>query len=123
MSNTRSMTTRPNGTAPLDAGTYKLGAKGGRMAAAWQHVWDRLDRTEYKGALELAQDAAAAYDLKPVSVSEMLCRMRAAGVLEQEMIKAPTTYSRAGKHGVPMPFTAMRPRVHYRIAENVHAAR
>jgi hypothetical protein len=87
-------TTRPNGTAPLDAGTYKLGAKGGRMASAWQHVWDRLDRTEYRGALELAQAAAQAYDLKSVSVSEMLCRMRAAGVIEQKMIKAPTTYNR-----------------------------
>jgi hypothetical protein len=116
MSNTRSMvvsTKRPNGDAPLDAGTYKLGAKGGRMAQAWQYVWDHLSRTEWTDGMKISHKAADAHDLKPVSISEMLCRMRAAGVIEQEMIPAPTDYNRKGVH-----FTANRKRVHYRIVSD-----
>lgn len=105
--------TRPNGLAPVTSGNYKLGAKGGRMAEAWQHVWDQLSRTDWAGGLELAYDAAAKFDLKPVSVSEMLCRMRASGVIEQKLITKPTEYVRRGK-----PFTAKRARVHYRIASD-----
>lgn len=105
--------THPNGIAPVSSGQYKLGAKGGRMAKAWQYIWDRLDRTEWKGSLELAGEAAVEFGLKPVSVSEMLCRMRASGVIEQTMIATPTEYVRRGK-----PFTANRPRVHYRIASD-----
>ena len=104
---------RPNGVAPVESGNYKLGAKGGRMAGAWQFIWDRLSHTEWKGSLELSRDAAAMFDLKPVSVSEMLCRMRSSGVLEQAMIEKPTEYVRYGK-----PFTASRRRVHYRIASD-----
>lgn len=89
-----STTERPNGIAPVNAGTYRLGAKGGRMARAWQYIWDRLDRNDFKGSLELSREAAEKFDLKPVSVSEMLCRMRAGNVLEQKMIAAPTDYVR-----------------------------
>lgn len=114
MMHTKSMdTTHPNGIAPVNAGTYKLGAKGGRMAQAWQFIWDQLNTSDYKGGLELATEAAAKFNLKKVSVSEMLCRMRAAGVIEQKITDAPTTYIRQNKE-----YTALRPRVHYRIVPN-----
>jgi hypothetical protein len=105
-------TTHPNGIAPTASGNYRLGAKGGRMAQAWQHIWNQLSRTEWKGSLELAQDAAREFNLKPITVSEMLCRMRASGVIEQEMIPVKTQYVRKGK-----PYESLRPRVHYRIAK------
>jgi len=119
MSNTGSMqtTTQPNGAAPTkvllaDGRDITLGGKGGRLALAWQHVWDRLDRTEWKSARDLAESAAEEYDLKRISVTEMLCRMATSGVLEQKMIPLPTTYHRGGKDIV-----MQRPRVHYRIAD------
>jgi hypothetical protein len=105
------ITTRPNGIAPIDVGAYRIGGKGGRMAQAWQSVWDKLDKHTWHDGMQLANEAAAAHDLKPVSVREFLCRMRAAGVIEQKMIEAPTVYVRKG-----VEFTASRPRVHYRIA-------
>lgn len=118
MSNTRFMTTHPNGIAPIrtkgpnPSGSFRMGAKGGRMAQAWQYIWDRLSAVDFKPASALAQEAAQAFDLKPVSVTEMLCRMRSTGVLEQSMIPVKTTYQR----GSGKPYTAMRPSVHYRIA-------
>lgn len=110
-------TEHPNGIAPAQSlgvnrgGTFQLGAKGGRGALAWQYVWDRLDRKEWRYGLDLATEAAEKFDLKPVSVIELLSRMRSSGALEQAMIPVPTTYVRYGK-----PFVAKRPRVHYRIA-------
>jgi hypothetical protein len=107
----------PNGLAPARSigvnkgGSFQLGAKGGRTALAWQYVWDRLDRTEWRYGLTLAEEAANEYGLKLVSVIELLSRMRASGAIEQKMIAVPTTYVRYGK-----PFTAQRKRVHYRIA-------
>jgi len=103
------VTTHPNGIAPTHAGTYTLGAKGGRMAKAWQFIWDKLG-DEFADGLRLANQAAAEFDLKPLTVSEMLCRMRRAGVIEQSMIAAPTEYIRGGKV-----YTSQRKRVHYRI--------
>lgn len=120
-------TLHPNGIAPTEAGSYRLGAKGGKMVQAWQHIWDRLDTTNWAGSLELSQDAAEKFGLKPVSVSEMLCRMRAAGVLEQSKIEATTEYLRKRARRddesdqeyeeVPLrTYVANRKRVHYRIA-------
>jgi hypothetical protein len=106
------VTTHPNGIAPTASGNYRLGAKGGRMAQAWQYIWDRLSRTDWKGSMELAQDAAEQFNLKPITVSEMLCRMRASGVIEQTRKPVETHYVRKGK-----PYTSYRPRVHYRIAK------
>jgi hypothetical protein len=102
---------RPNGIAPIPDGSYRFGAKGGRMAQAWQYVWDRLDRTHWRNGQELADQAAEAFDVKRASVAEMLSRMRGAGVLEQELIPVDTTYRRGGGS-----YVANRPRVHYRIA-------
>jgi hypothetical protein len=107
--------TYTNGEAPTNLGTYRLGAKGGRMAQAWQQAWDQLSRTEWTDGLELARTVAEANGLKPISVTEMFCRMRAAGALEQEMLPASTTYLRGGKE-----YTAQRKRVHYRIAADVN---
>lgn len=87
--------THPNGIAPTESGNYRLGAKGGRMAKAWQYIWDQFDGSNFKDGMQLANDAAAMFDLKPISVSGMLCRMAAAGALEQEMIPAATHYLRA----------------------------
>jgi len=119
MSNTVSMQTitRPNGDAPTqvllaDGRDIKLGGKGGRLALAWQHVWDRLDREDWKSARDLAESAAEQYDLKRTSVTEMLCRMAVSGVLEQKMIPLPTVYHRGGQDIV-----MNRKRVHYRIAD------
>ena len=109
--------TRPNGDAPTTSpganrgGTFRLGAKGGKGADAWQYVWDRLDRTDWKRGDLLAQEAAQEFGLKLTSVVELLSRMRAQGNLDQKMIPIETTYLRYGK-----PYTANRPRVHYRIA-------
>jgi 7-cyano-7-deazaguanine synthase in queuosine biosynthesis len=116
-------TTHPNGIAPTRSvgsnkgGTFEIGAKGGRHALAWQYIWDRLDRTEWRYARELAEQAAAEYDLKVVSIIEMLSRMRAAGALEQKMLPIPTTYVQRTRT-----FTANRNRVHYRIAADVAGA-
>lgn len=118
MSNTGSMNvaTRPNGIAPTGLTLHggrkiSLGGKGGRLAQAWQHIWDQLDRKTWVSSSALAEDAAEKFGLKPVSVTEMLCRMRATGVLEQKMVILPTTYHRGGKDII-----MNRPRVHYRIA-------
>lgn len=110
--------TRPNGTAPMRSlgankgGSFRLGAKGGRSADAWQYIWDRLDRTEWRYGMDLATEAAERFNLKLVSVVEMLSRMRASGVIEQTKLPIPTTYHRGGKDIV-----MQRPRVHYRIAK------
>lgn len=107
----------PNGTAPMRSlganrgGSFRLGAKGGRGADAWQYIWDRLDRDEWRFGLDLAKEAAEKFNLKPVSVIEMLSRMRASGVIEQKKLPVPTTYHRGGEDIV-----MQRPRVHYRIA-------
>lgn len=106
----------PNGVAPTGLTLHggrkiSLGGKGGRLAQAWQHVWDQLDRKTWTSSSALAEEAAEKFDLKPVSVTEMLCRMRATGVLEQKMVILPTTYHRGGKDII-----MNRPRVHYRIA-------
>lgn len=45
-----------------------MGARGGDTARAWQYVWSRLDRQEYRDGTELAREAAAAFSLKPTSV-------------------------------------------------------
>lgn len=111
------METMPNGVAPTRAligrgdASFQLGAKGGRTAQAWQYVWDRLDREQWRYGLDLAEEAAKKFDLKLTSVTELLSRMRSSGVLEQKMLPIPTTYVRYGKK-----FVAQRKRVHYRIA-------
>lgn len=111
--------THPNGTAPNTslganrAGTFRMGAKGGRTAEAWQYVWDRLDRTEFQRGDLLATEVAEKFDLKYSSVMELLSRMRRIGFLEQVMKPVETHYGR-GKG-----FTANRMRLHYRIASGV----
>lgn len=108
----------PNGPAPTrspgqnKSGTFTLGGKGGKGALAWQHIWDQLSRTEWRNGAALAEDAAARFGLKKVSVVELLSRMRASGVIEQKMIPVETHYGR-GKG-----YVARRPRVHYRININ-----
>ncbi len=111
--------TQPNGPAPTTSpgankgGTFRMGAKGGKGAQAWQCAWDRLSRTEWTRSDLLVKELMALFDLKRTSIVELLSRMRMAGFLEQKMIPVATTYAR-GKG-----YTANRPRVHYRIAAEV----
>lgn len=108
-------TLHPNGAAPTTSpganrgGTFRMGAKGGRTAQAWQWIWDQLTTTDWTYGDDLAIRAADRYDLGKPTVVELLARMRKAGNLEQKLIPVPTVYAR-GKG-----FTANRPRVHYRI--------
>lgn len=92
---------RPNGPAP-GGESYKLGAKGGKMAQAWQYVWDRLSPTEPRDGVTLALEAGEVFDIKPASVLSHLHRMAREGVIDGEQIRV------AGSRGP-------RPRTHYRI--------
>lgn len=108
---------RPNGDAPTTSpganrgGTFRMGAKGGRTAQAWQWIWDQLSTTDWTYGDTLADRASQQFDLGKLTVVELLARMRKAGHLEQKMIPVQTFYAR-GEKG----FTAARPRAHYRIA-------
>jgi hypothetical protein len=74
---------RQNGVAPSPEG-FRLGGKGGTLARAWQYVWDRLDRAEFRQGQELAEEAGRKYALKPVSIMTLLHRMAKEGVLANE---------------------------------------
>ena len=109
--NTRAMTTvHPNGQAP-DGVRYKLGAKGGKVAQAWQYVWDRLNTTDWQDSNALADEAGKKFKILPDSVLAHLHRMRKEGFLEHEIRSVATEVTRGGRT-----FTASRKRTHYRIA-------
>lgn len=102
---------RPNGIAPSTS-RFRSGAKGGKVARAWQHVWDQLDRTEFKEAVPLAWAAADKFDLKPSSVLAHLHLMASEGILERKQDTVAVQVERpAGKF-----FTSTRNRTFYRIA-------
>lgn len=115
MSNTVAMAIRPNGTAPSSA-RYRVGAKGGDVARAWQYIWDRLDRTEYRDGTALSEEAGRIFHLKPISIQSHLHRMASEGVLETEVRPAATRVTRGGKT-----HDATRKRTHFRIAQTVTA--
>lgn len=73
--------TRTNGEAPPGT-TYRMGGKGGKGAAAWQYVWDRLSREEFRDGKTLWEEAAKQYGLQPISVRATMFRMAAEGILE-----------------------------------------
>jgi hypothetical protein len=115
MSNTRAMTvsTHPNGTAP--AGTrYKLGGKGGKVAQAWQYVWDRLT-TEWQDGKELAAEAADTFQIAEISVLAHLHRMAAEGLVDHEKRDVIVEVTRTSKAGKVSTFPAQRTRTHYRL--------
>lgn len=60
-----------------------MGGKGGKGAAAWQYVWDRLSREEFRDGKELWEAAAEEYGLKPISVRATMFRMAQEGILER----------------------------------------
>jgi len=105
------MTTRTmlNGPAPV-SGTYRLGAKGGRMMDAWQFIWDRLDRAEFQDGTVLAEKAAVRFHILPQSIISHLHRMAKEGHLETELRQVDTMVMRAGRE-----FLSKRKRTHYRI--------
>lgn len=104
------MKTRPNGIAPSTS-RYRVGAKGGKVAQAWQFVWDRLNHTDFQDGTMLAQEAAAKYEIKPASVMAHMYRLADEGILEHELRQVPTEVVRAGQT-----MQATRARRHYRIA-------
>ena len=106
---TSAMKTSPNGTAP--SGTrYRMGAKGGVVARAWQYVWDRLSTTEHRDAILLADEAAEKFGIKAASVRAHMYAMVREGVLETALREVTTTVTRYGKS-----FPAKRMRTFYRI--------
>jgi DNA-binding transcriptional regulator PaaX len=116
MSNTRAMTvsTHPNGQAPAGS-KYKLGGKGGKVALAWQHVWDRLTN-EWQDGKVLAAEAAEAHGIQEISVLAHLHRMAAEGLIDHEKRKTHVPVTRTHKtSGKVSTFTAERERTHYRL--------
>lgn len=81
-------TERPNGPAPAALAGNK-GNKGGRVAQAWQYVWDNLDREQWTGGQDIAARAAARYGLKATSVLTHIIRMAGEGHIEVDYKKAP----------------------------------
>lgn len=116
MSNTGAMEkryVRPNGVAPSSS-RYKVGAKGGDVARAWQYIWDRLDRHTFKDGQTLAAEAGRVFHLMPISIMSHLHRMAQEGILETEVKPAQTVVLRGGKE-----HDATRRRTHFRIAADV----
>lgn len=89
-------TEHPNGTAPSAVAGNK-GNKGGRVAQAWQYVWDNLSATEWTGGQEIAARAAARFDLKPTSVLTHIIRMAGENALEVRYEKLPREATRVLK--------------------------
>lgn len=107
--------TMPNGVAPA-GDRYKIGAKGGKVAQAWQYVWDRLDAVEYKDAVALADEAAKAAGVMRVSVMSHLHRMAQEGVLDTRTLYGDTTVTKGGKT-----YAARRKRMHVRLPDRTEA--
>jgi len=111
---------RPNGEAPLPK-VGNNGNKGGKVARAWQHVWDQLSHTEPREAIELAVEAGERFELAPNSVLAHMHRMAHDGFLAVSHRKVPTTVQREVelKDGTVkvVSFNASRNRTFYTIAE------
>ena len=106
MSDTRIL---PHGPAP-EGDSFRMGARHGKTAEAWQLVWDRLNATEFQDGIELARDAAAEVGIKDISV---MAHMRLAvreGYLETENRMVTVEVCKFG-HRYP----AARRRTFYRI--------
>lgn len=99
-----------NETAPMPANGTGTGGKGGRMAKAWQHVWDMLRASEPQDATVLAEAAAQATGLKAVSVISHLHRMANEGFIVGEVRTVEVPVTRKGTV-----FPAKRNRTFYRI--------
>jgi Mn-dependent DtxR family transcriptional regulator len=88
-----------------------VGAKGGKVALAWQYIWDRLNKQEYKDGAALCREAAEKFNIQPLSIQSHLHRMASEGILETEARKMKTTVTRNG-----IEHQATRARTHFRIA-------
>lgn len=106
---------RPNGDAPSGS-RYALGAKGGRVASAWQHMWDRLSRTQWMDGVDLAMETATLTGLKYNTLAVHLQRMAAEGFLEYEIRLVDVPVERVF-NGKVSKFIAPRRHAHYRIKE------
>lgn len=75
------VTTHPNGTVP-PIRKFRMGSRNGLTYQAAQWVWDRLDTTEYRDAMDLADRAGTRFQIKPASVRSYLYGLAAEGKLE-----------------------------------------
>lgn len=116
---TRQMKLRPNGYAPTRT-AYKLGAKGGFTAKAWQYAWDRLSADEWRSANEVAQEAAHAFHIKPESVRAQMYAAAKDGYLETELRPVTLTVLRKDK-GKTTEFSTTRNATFYRIKKMAEA--
>jgi hypothetical protein len=84
---------RPNGPAPTTAPgampghTFRLGARGGKVAQAWQLIWNQLDHTEYRDVRPMAEKIARELEIKPISVIALVNRMVSEGWLAADYRK------------------------------------
>jgi len=113
------METLPNGkapTPPLTEGsrTYQQGAKGGKVSTAWQWMWDNLSKTEYTEGRELAERAAARFELKQSTMLAQLSRMARARVLEVELRSLPIQVQRT-VNGKQSSYPSRQKHAFYRI--------
>lgn len=120
---TSAMKTKPNGIAPSHS-RYRMGAKNGVVAQAWQYVWDRLSTEEFRDAVELADEAARIFHIVPESVRAHMyaCAREAEGILESEVRPVPTQVTRkfTPKDGpaYSSTFTGTRKHTFYRIRKD-----
>lgn len=106
MSDTRLL---PNGPAPA-GDAFRMGARHGKTAQAWQLVWDRLSETEYLDGIELAQTAAEAVGIKDISVMAHMRLAAREGYLETENRIVTVPVCKFGQR-----YEAGRKRTFYRI--------
>jgi hypothetical protein len=114
------METLPNGVAPMPnlvigGRPYRVGAKGGRVAQAWQWMWDNMSPTEYTEGRELAERAAARFDLMQSSLLTHLSRMVRDGKIEVDYRYMPFQARRLKANGEMSTFTTRQKCAFYRI--------
>lgn len=118
------MKLQANGVAP-SLSRYRMGAKNGLVAQAWQYVWDRLDTSEYRDAVALAEEAATVFKILPDSVRAHMYAMAREGILETEVRDVSTEVTRImrpkDRDSYQRTFTASRKRTFCRIAPSPKA--
>ena len=109
MQTSRDIGSRPNGIAPLPSRGNK-GNKGGRVARAWQEIWDSLDKHTWRDGYELADMVGRRHDLARVTVLSHLSLMASEGVLSRRHEYVQVRVQRGSQE-----FDSMRKHTFYRI--------
>lgn len=105
------MKTLPNGAAPT-GNSYKIGAKGGKVAQAWQIIWNQLDHETFQDARVLADAAGKKLGIQTVSIMSHLHRMAAEGHLDSTAKAVDVQVHKAGRE-----FPSRRKRLHIRLPQ------